>query len=335
MGEQFSVQSGNNFRAAKHAQNGLAAANVHSPEIAFISKEAKEVKRVKRTKKAKKSRSREEKLLKRSKQTEKTGTNEQSKLKERKNHKGRNEKSLKHQGGDDTNDHPEDISILNSEAIGDIAIEPSISLQQIFKPKKETRIVPVKIGSSWTFKILRESDPEFKDPPRENHSLSDLSSSLPMKRGPISLTDTGSGFNETRRKRAKITTEKEGILIPTPVARRKRTPGEFKSQQGNILISTGEELADNQNGRQSPTFSSTTNSSSTSWSDRPLIETLRESRGSNRVHSDGTVDPGRRATRKEKCEQVADIWQENPGKIRGRLGTSEDMEVEESTQLYS
>lgn len=156
-----------------------------------------------------------------------------------------------------------------------------------------------------------------------------------MKRGPISLTDTGSGFNETRRKRAKITTEKEGILIPTPVARRKRTPGEFKSQQGNILISTGEELADNQNGRQSPTFSSTTNSSSTSWSDRPLIETLRESRGSNRVHSDGTVDPGRRATRKEKCEQVADIWQENPGKIRGRLGTSEDMEVEESTQLYS
>lgn len=154
MGEQFSVQSGNNFRAAKHAQNGLAAANVHSPEIAFISKEAKEVKRVKRTKKAKKSRSREEKLLKRSKQTEKTGTNEQSKLKERKNHKGRNEKSLKHQGGDDTNDHPEDISILNSEAIGDIAIEPSISLQQIFKPKKETRIVPVKIGSSWTFKIL-------------------------------------------------------------------------------------------------------------------------------------------------------------------------------------
>lgn len=334
-GEQFSVQSGNDFRAAKQRQNGLPAEIVHSPEIAFISKETKEAKRLKRTKKAKKSRLREEKRLKRSKQIEKMETNEQSKLKEQRNHKGRNARSLKQQGGDDdTNDHSEDISILNSEAMEDIAIEPSISLQQISKPKKETRIVPVKIGSTWTFKTLSESDPKFKDPPQENNSLSELSSILPMKRGHISLTGTESGCNENRRKRVKITTEKERILIPTPGARRKRTAGEFKSQQGNILISTGEELADNQNGRQSPTLSSTTNSSSTSWSDRPLIETLRESRESNRVHSDGTVDPGRRATRKEKCEQVADIWQENPGKIRGRLGTSEDMEVEESTQLY-
>ena len=324
-GEQFPAKGGDDFYTAKHGPNGQTAENIQSAKIGIISMETKEAKRLKGSKKTEKAGLREKVQLKRSKKTEKMRKDEQAKLKERKSHKGRKAKSLGQQDDDNINENPEDISMLDQ----------SIAVHQLPKPNKETRIVPMKVGDFWEYITLGESGQKSKEPPQEKNSPLSISSTLPMKRGLISSTETEYGSNETRRKRTKTATGDEMIPTPTPRARRKQPPGEFESQHGKTLVQIGKELTDDQNGAQSPSCSNATSGTSSSWSDSPLIDALRASLGHNEVHGDGTLDSGRGTTLKDEYKQVPDTWQEYPGKIRGRLETSEDLEVEESKQLYS
>lgn len=318
-GGQENTHMGRSEQIWRNEENDITS---DSLEIRASSKKEKGARRLDRAKNAAKARLRGDRGLK-SKKAKDARKRDKS-VKKHRRHKDR--KALKEKSSklaNDINDHSEDISILDHGTPTASTEGPDEANAGFSKPVQETRIVPVKIGGFWQFHIvaLQQTNPDG-----ETNTIPHRSTALLGKTVTGSSPETDSEDDMVRNKRAK-TASVEEIITPTP-ASRVNLAGSLNTQLGNALSLLGRGTSDQQNEPQSPSSGSTTSSSSSSSSlgtslAAQAYQTFVRTKERARAEDDAA---------KGAYETVPDTWQDNPGKVRGRLQTSEDTEIEESRQ---
>ena len=319
--------TGRSDQIGQNEENDIAS---HCPEKRARSKEEKEANRLYREKTAAKARSRGDGALE-SKKSKDARKRDKSKKRHR-SHKDR--KALKETSSklaNDINDHAEDISsILDDDTPTETMTDSAKASTGVFSPMKETRIVPVKVGGFWQFPTVGNRQAKPEESPRDTNTPPRRSNTLLGKRGPSSSPETDSEDNMVRKKRVKMTSNDEEIITPT-TASRVKLAGSLNTRVGKTLALQGRDTGDQQNEEQSPSSMSTTSSasSSSSLSTAWLSEVFQKYVG-RREHAVGDDGVTANDTPKAVYETVPDAWQDRPGKVRGRLQTSEDTEMEES-----